>query len=50
MFGSKNNTNLQFNIVLNNEAIVLACFMQNIWEFQKSTLLMPNQHRYNVPR
>ncbi len=35
MFGSKNNTNLQFNIALNNEAIVLECFMQNFWEFQK---------------
>jgi hypothetical protein len=45
MFSNQNNNNLQFDIILNNEAIVLetiiwtlarhAHILQNFWQFQK---------------
>jgi hypothetical protein len=40
MFGNENNNNLQFNTILNHEAIVLESFIQIFWHgkhvFQKN--------------
>lgn len=45
MFDNKNNNMLQFNIILNNEVVMLESFIQNFWQ-----VFSQKKNNYLVPR